>query len=234
MSIVGRRSARAFEKNVACILAATTQENPMTETDQKIAAGATMPVGPRGPTCACGCGKKTKAIYAPGHAMRLRGTIVSVDVDEQDSDLLARRWKGELHSKGKARRLVYAVSYERQNSGAKKIYLHRLIGERILGRALVRSDYVDHVNGNGLNNRRSNLRVDTQSVNMQNRIGLSANNVSGFRGVHWRPDIGKWEAQVKLGGVKRTLGYFIDLVDADRVARQWRIANMPGYVPENS
>jgi hypothetical protein len=65
----------------------------------------------------------------------------------------------------------------------------------------------DHIDGDGLNNRRSNLRIATTSENQRNR-GLSANNTSGFKGVTWDKSAAKWKAQIKLNYVQKSLGNF--------------------------
>lgn len=86
------------------------------------------------------------------------------------------------------------------------VYLHRLI--------MPNSLEVDHRNGNGLDNRRENLRPATHKQNLANQrpqIGRS----SRFKGVCWRSGRSKWQAYIKLAGEKqRHLGYFDDEVEA--------------------
>ena len=62
------------------------------------------------------------------------------------------------------------------------IYLHRAIMERILGRALVKGERVDHEDLNQMNNTRSNLRLATSSQNGANSRAYS-NNKLGVKGV---------------------------------------------------
>lgn len=66
---------------------------------------------------------------------------------------------------------------------------------------------VDHIDGDGLNNRRSNLRLTTHSENCRNRRRRS-DNKSGFKGVCWNNSRRKWQAQVHAGGKTNHLGYF--------------------------
>lgn len=80
-------------------------------------------------------------------------------------------------------------------------------GERFLHRVLMgvpRGVKIDHKDGDGLNCRRSNMRVATQSQNGFNRK-LQRNNKSGFRGVYRAR--GKWRAQIKVNGKITALGY---------------------------
>lgn len=67
---------------------------------------------------------------------------------------------------------------------------------------------VDHKDGDGLNNRRSNLRLATYEQNMRNK-GLTAANTSGLKGVHQIKSSGRWRSIIRIGGGKRvSLGVF--------------------------
>jgi hypothetical protein len=64
---------------------------------------------------------------------------------------------------------------------------------------------VDHVNGDGLDNRRSNLRSATSNQNRMNRRRHS-NNTSGYKGVTWHGRSGRWRARIGVAGRKLSLG----------------------------
>ena len=64
---------------------------------------------------------------------------------------------------------------------------------------------IDHINGNILDNRRSNLRIATYSQNRCNSKKDSAN-TSGFHGVYWSRHIGKWRAQIGVNRKVFSLG----------------------------
>ena len=66
---------------------------------------------------------------------------------------------------------------------------------------------IDHRDGDGLNNRRSNLRVATRSQNMHNRSAY-CNNKSGFKGVDFRKEGGKWRAKIRINNKEKHLGMF--------------------------
>jgi hypothetical protein len=66
---------------------------------------------------------------------------------------------------------------------------------------------VDHRDGNGLNCQDDNLRVATQAQNQANR-GAQRNNTSGFKGVTWSKQAGKWQAKIEVNGKSKHLGYF--------------------------
>lgn len=82
-----------------------------------------------------------------------------------------------------------------------QVHLHRAI----LNAPDVRQ--VDHVNGDGLDNRRANLRLASHAQNMHNqRVRL--NSVSGFKGVSYDKDRQKWLARIALNGRTKNLGRF--------------------------
>jgi hypothetical protein len=82
---------------------------------------------------------------------------------------------------------------------------------------------VDHIDGDGLNNTRSNLRLCSNMQNCHNQ-GVAANNKSGYRGVSWDARRGKWRAVIMVNGRLRSLGYHATPADAaiayDSAARQ--------------
>lgn len=64
---------------------------------------------------------------------------------------------------------------------------------------------VDHINGDGLDNRRSNLRIATHAENIRNRK-LNSNSTSGYKGVSKRWN--RWRARIKHNGVEYFIGHF--------------------------
>ncbi|MBW8038569.1 MAG: endonuclease [Planctomycetes bacterium] len=93
---------------------------------------------------------------------------------------------------------VYAHTHD--NKGQNNIYMHHFV----LG---VKGVIVDHINGNGLDNRKSNLRICTQKQNR--RSSRKRKKFSSiYKGVHWYERTKKWEAQIGLDGKNKSLGYF--------------------------
>lgn len=73
--------------------------------------------------------------------------------------------------------------------------------------------FVDHVNGNGLDNRRSNLRLCTNQQNCWNRQRIQVNKKGGclYKGVSMDPDGRRrklWRARIRWSGKYKSLGYF--------------------------
>lgn len=95
----------------------------------------------------------------------------------------------------------------------KKYYLsHRIIWKLMTGADPV--DQVDHVDGNRLNNRWSNLRAAANGQNIQNSR-IRKDNVSGVKGVHWDAHRKKWRAVITVNGYQRRVGRFSDLKEAE-------------------
>lgn len=72
---------------------------------------------------------------------------------------------------------------------------------------------VDHVNGNGCDNRWDNLREVSHPENGKNQR-QRADNTSGRTGVHWSNKLQKWVAQITYHGVNNYLGCFTNIEDA--------------------
>lgn len=79
---------------------------------------------------------------------------------------------------------------------------------------------VDHINGDGLDNRRANLRIATHAENKRNQRKClqfrGKPTSSPYKGVHWRPCAGKWQARICFDRVRINLGHFSSEVAAAR------------------
>lgn len=122
--------------------------------------------------------------------------LVTLISREDESFVLSRRWSAAPKNS------AHGGWYVRCSEG----YLHRLLLEAQKG------VLVDHRNGDGLDNRRSNLREADRRLNLVNRGFYQPR--SGYRGVY--AEKGKWSAQISLGGRSRRLGTFRDPADAAR------------------
>lgn len=78
---------------------------------------------------------------------------------------------------------------------------------------------IDHINGDGVDNRLCNLRSVTGSENRKNRR-LQSNNISGTCGVYWHKASGKWQAQIKVDSKYLHLGSFEDINDAVKARKE--------------
>lgn len=68
--------------------------------------------------------------------------------------------------------------------------------------------FVDHKDGNQLNNQRFNLRLCTLSENQHNQRNFHQNTSSRYKGVHWNRARGKWHVQIGVNGKRLYLGLF--------------------------
>lgn len=100
----------------------------------------------------------------------------------------------------------YHLGYAIHNIYGGCIRMHRVILERM---GITNIQHVDHINGNGLDNRRCNLRPATPSQNKCNGPAYK-NNIAGFRGVSWYARDNTWRAAIAQNGMKKHLGYFDD------------------------
>lgn len=110
----------------------------------------------------------------------------------------------------------YVQSTQRKTKNKSTLVLQRFLTNATDGMV------VDHINHNTLDNTDKNLRVVSQSENMQNRKGVTTRNTSGYRGVSWHKASQKWTASISLDKKMKCLGYFNDVKEADRIAREAR------------
>ena len=83
---------------------------------------------------------------------------------------------------------------------SRHIRIHRFILNNPKG-------FIDHINGNVFDNRKSNLRVCTPEENTLNR-GAQSNNKTGYKGVCYDKSRGKYKADIKRGEKKICIGRF--------------------------
>ena len=91
-----------------------------------------------------------------------RGKYAIIDVT--DADLAGRSW----HAVPGHHPVGNYTFYAARRRGSRRITLHRVILERVLGRKLREDEECDHIDGNGLNNRRCNLRPVDHRRNIRN------------------------------------------------------------------
>lgn len=96
-------------------------------------------------------------------------------------------------------------------------YVHRIIWVWMTGE---QPDTIDHIDGNGLNNKWSNLRSVPFAVNGRNQK-LHSTNTSGTSGVTYRKDSGKWRSRMMVDGEMISLGTFADKQEAVNARSQY-------------
>jgi len=123
-------------------------------------------------------------------------------------------WDYQISSKGrivKYNGFVPKIGLERRGyyrvKLAGKLYkLHRLLAETFIPNPEGKP-FVDHIDGDKLNNSLSNLRWCTHAENQRNR-GKPVNNTSGFKGVYFNKVHGKYYARIRVNGKLKHLGCF--------------------------
>ena len=114
-----------------------------------------------------------------------------------------------------------------RSSSKDRIHLSRLIMDA------PDNMYVDHINHNLKDNRKSNLRIVTASQNAMNRT-LGSNNTSGVTGVVWVKNQKKWKAEIKLNGETNYLGSYDKFEDAERKRKEIENKLFGEYSYDNS
>ncbi len=143
---------------------------------------------------------RLRVMHSPnGIKMMIKGHEVLVD----DEDLpLIRKYSWHISANHKRH---YAHAWGGRAHGRKIISMHRLL----MG---FPAQQIDHINGNGLDNRRLNIRLCSKAENLRNRnrrIGAS-----GFRGV--RIVGSRYVAQIQINGKKYQRCGFRDAESAAR------------------
>jgi hypothetical protein len=118
-------------------------------------------------------------------------------VDEADFDLVCQfKWRARFsYGRWYASRTVKHPDGKRRD-----VQMHRFI----LGNA---TEHTDHINHDGLDNRRVNLRPCSRTQNAHNR--MTQKHTSSFKGVCFFKETGKWHASICINKKKVHLGYFL-------------------------
>jgi len=91
---------------------------------------------------------------------------------------------------------------------------------------------VDHIDGNGLNNAKANLRICTFAQNIRNskiRVGCS----SKYKGVCWDKKASNWRARIMINGRLTSLGSFDSEESAGMAYDTAAISNYGEYASTN-
>ncbi len=128
-------------------------------------------------------------------------------VDAEDFEWLSK-FKWHAHKRGRtwyARRTVESEGIQKTD------FMHRAI-LAYHTRDLTVGE-VDHINGDGLDNRKSNLQVISHAENIR-KSRKQSNNTSGFRGVSWHKRDQVWCAFIEVDDARKYLGSFKSKISA--------------------
>lgn len=125
-------------------------------------------------------------------------------VDDEDYEWL-NQWKWYAH---KNRNTFYATRRKGPRNRQQMIRMHRIL----LGLKEKDGKITDHIDGNGLNNQKHNLRIVTVRENAQNMKNVKTS--SQYPGVCFKKSTNKWVAHIYIDGKNKHLGYFEDEYEA--------------------
>ena len=153
---------------------------------------------------------KKRPVFLVGDLVRIPLTHgYETIIDASDLELVVKYdWFARVRHKADGSiRTVYAVRSKKIVRKTQMVGIHRAILNAPDGVE------VDHIDGDGLNNRRSNLRLASRAQNQKNK-GRPINNSSGVKGVTWCAKRGKWQAQISDANKHYNLGRFDKIEDA--------------------
>jgi hypothetical protein len=134
-----------------------------------------------------------------------KGQSTIVD-DEDFPELSLFKWQAH---KSKNDNTFYA---QRRTKKGITEQMHR----RILKLSFGDGKIVDHINRNGLDNRKCNLRIATPSLNSHNSK-IHRHNTTGFRGVSYHKATGKYQSRIKINNKTIYLGVYETAILASQV-----------------
>jgi len=135
-----------------------------------------------------------------------QGKVALID-DEDAERILVHKWTLH-HDKTRRREVFYAVRYIRKGDKRTSVQMHREVLNAPEGVE------VDHINGDGLDNRKANLRLATRAQNLGNCHKQPG--ACGYRGIYWHKRNRMYHALINHEGKKYSLGYYYDAETAAR------------------
>jgi hypothetical protein len=113
-------------------------------------------------------------------------------VDDEDYARVSRySWRAKRKRDGRTTYAYATIASVSSRTGRVDVALHRLVMDAPADRQ------IDHIDGDGLNNRRANLRLATHAQNQANR-NKQANNRSGFKGVYKTTGSESWQSILRF------------------------------------
>ena len=141
-------------------------------------------------------------------------------VDDEDYEELSQyRWNAQKWMRS---RITYAQRSVRADGKRGVVLMHRQVMDAAKG------SRVDHINHNGLDNRRCNLRFCTHSQNLHNSRKQKGT-TSKYKGVIWDNQGNRWRAGASFKGKTVFLGSFHDEESAARAYNDWLAENAPEF-----
>jgi|SRR5271166_3741001 len=140
-----------------------------------------------------------------------QGFTAVVDDEDYERVVAAGPWHVEIKQRGAGNERRYGAHGDRREGKVIITLLHRFI----LG-VTKPSVLVDHVDYDGLNCQRYNMRLASNLQNTRHQRKRK-DNTSGCKGVHWNKDTQKWMVRIAVNGIRKYLGLFSSLKKAMQV-----------------
>jgi len=146
-------------------------------------------------------------------------------VDPEDYDRL-RRYKWHVNKSVHTFYAVHSLT-NGKNAPRRNLQMHNLVIDVPPGM------YCDHINHNGLDNRKANLRPASGAQSVWHRRKFTHRTYGGFKkpsrsrykGVDWAADMKRWRARIRVNGKRLSLGLFKDEIEAakayDRATKKY-------------
>lgn len=150
--------------------------------------------------------------YTEIYIKRRNGEVLTAIIDTEDlAKVQALQRRLCVRPKDKD---YNSLSYYVKFVGKPYTYLHRFIMDTSDDKV------VDHINGNQLDNRKSNLRNVDNNINMKNRHGSQSNSKTNVRGVSYEKQRNKWIVRIRANKETIFFGRFNDFDSAKQASEE--------------